>query len=112
VVVFAAARQTAIIPGDGATVRKVALKLLPVVFTSDQDRVLRFEQEARSASALNYPNIITIYELGQVEDIHSIAAGFIDGETLRQRMEKARIGLIEAVDVALQVAQAIHWDDC
>src|SRR5262249_15216915 len=87
--------------------RKVALKLLPAEFTSDPDRVLRFEQEARAASALNHPNIITIYEIGQVEGAHFIATEFIDGETLRQRMEQAEMNLSEALDVALQVARAL-----
>jgi eukaryotic-like serine/threonine-protein kinase len=88
--------------------RKVALKLLPTEYTSERDRVLRFQQEARAASALNHPNIITIYEIGQVEDVHFIATEFIDGETLRQRMEQANVELIEAVDIALQVAQALE----
>src|SRR5262249_17451599 len=87
--------------------RKVALKLLPAEFTSDPDRAHRFEQEARAASALNHPNIITIYEIGQVEGVHFIATEFIDGETLRQRMEQAQLSLPEALDVALQIAQAL-----
>src|SRR5947207_12494586 len=66
--------------------RKVALKLLPAEFTQDEDRVRRFIQEAKAASALNHPNIITIYEIGQAEGAHYIATEFIDGSTLRQQM--------------------------
>jgi eukaryotic-like serine/threonine-protein kinase len=88
--------------------RKVALKLLPAEFTSDTDRVLRFEQEARAASALNHPNIITIYEIGQVEGVHFIATEFIDGETLRQRMEHVQMSLPEALDIALQIVRALN----
>src|SRR5882724_878635 len=65
--------------------RKVALKLLPASVSRDRDRLRRFEQEARSASALNHPNIITIYEILQANSNHLIAAEFVEGETLRQR---------------------------
>jgi serine/threonine protein kinase len=64
--------------------------------------------EARAASALNHPNIITIYEIGQVESVHFIATEFIDGETPRQRMERAQISLPEALDIAQQIAQALE----
>src|SRR5262245_48112773 len=84
--------------------RKVALKLLPVEFTRDETRVRRFEQEARAASALNHPNIITIHEIGQANDLHFIATEFIDGQTLRQRLTSTRMKLTEALDVAVQVA--------
>src|SRR5437016_3128133 len=70
--------------------RKVALKLLPAEFTKDADRVRRFEQEARAASALNHPNIITIYDIAQADGIHFIATEFVEGETLRQRMTGER----------------------
>ena len=63
--------------------RKVALKLLPASFTTDDDRLRRFEQEARAASALNHPNIITIYEIRQAAGSHVIATEFVEGETLR-----------------------------
>src|SRR5213594_2949554 len=73
--------------------RKVALKLLPAQFTQDEDRVRRFIQEAKAASALNHPNIITIYEIGQEQGAHYIATEFIDGQTLRQRMTSERLSL-------------------
>src|SRR5207302_7918895 len=71
--------------------RQVALKLLPAEFTQDADRVRRFIQEAKAASALNHPNIITIYEIGQAEGAHFIATEFIDGSTLRQQMTSGKI---------------------
>jgi len=87
--------------------RKVALKLLPEQFTRDEDRVRRFEQEARAASALNHPNIITIHDIGRADEFHFIATEFIDGQTLRQRMMPARMELTAALDVTLQVATAL-----
>src|SRR5213593_3742364 len=74
--------------------RKIALKLLPVQFTQDADRVRRFEQEAQAASALNHPNIITIYEIGEVDGTHFMATEFIEGETLRQPMTSAHRSLL------------------
>src|SRR5437868_2442376 len=62
--------------------RNVAVKLLPAIFTKDQGRLHRFEQEARAASSLNHPNILTIYEIGQTNGLHFIATEFIEGETL------------------------------
>ncbi len=87
--------------------RKVALKLLPAAFTQDADRVRRFEQEAQAASALNHPNIITIHEIGEVNGAHFIAAEFIEGQTLRQRMTGGKMRLDETLDVAAQVASAL-----
>jgi serine/threonine protein kinase/predicted ATPase len=87
--------------------RKVALKLLPASFSHDDDRERRFEQEARSASALNHPNILTIYEIGLEDGARFIATEFIEGETLRERMRRAPVGLREALDVAIQVASAL-----
>src|SRR5438105_5377748 len=87
--------------------RKVALKLLPSRFTSDADRVRRFEQEAQAASALNHPNIITIYEIGQEHGVHYMATEFIDGQTLRQRMSNDGLSLSAALDVAIQTASAL-----
>src|SRR5262245_4158465 len=87
--------------------RKVALKLLPKEFTQDRERLRRFEQEARTASALNHPNIVTIFEIGEVEGIHFIATEYIDGQTLRQRMLSAPVKLSESLDTAMQVASAL-----
>lgn len=88
--------------------RKVALKMLLKEFTEDRERVQRFEQEARAASALNHPNIITIHEVGQVEDAPFIVTEFIEGQTLRQQMAAEKMRLREVLDVAIQVAGALE----
>ena len=97
---------------DASLGRKVAIKILPEHFTQQADRVRRFEQEARAASALNHPNIITIYEIGQVSSgagaLHFIATEFIEGSTLRERMNAQRMTLSEALDVAIQSASALQ----
>jgi eukaryotic-like serine/threonine-protein kinase len=87
--------------------RKVALKILPVSFTKDRDRLRRFEQEARAASALNHPNIITIYEILQANSTHVIATEFVEGQTLRQRLSHAPLNLNESLQIAIQVADAL-----
>jgi serine/threonine protein kinase/Tol biopolymer transport system component len=87
--------------------RKVALKLPPPLFTNDAERLRRFQREARAASALNHPNILTIYEIGQAEGRHFIATEYVDGLTLRQRMERTRMPLGEKLDVVFQVAGAL-----
>jgi serine/threonine protein kinase len=87
--------------------RKVALKLLPAEFTRDQDRLRRFKQEARAASSLNHPNIITIYEIGETDGIHFIATEFIDGQTLRQRSAQGRLELLASLDIGIQTAAAL-----
>jgi len=87
--------------------RKIALKLLPARFTEHEDRLRRFKQEAQAASALNHPNIITIYEIGQVDSTHFIATEFVEGSTLRRRMANKRTRLAEALEVAIQVAGAL-----
>jgi serine/threonine protein kinase/Tfp pilus assembly protein PilF len=87
--------------------RKVALKLLPVRFTRDEERVRRFQREARAASALNHPNIITIYEIGEDESTHYIATEYIEGENLRERMATRRLNIGEVLDVAMGVAGAL-----
>jgi serine/threonine protein kinase/formylglycine-generating enzyme required for sulfatase activity len=94
--------------------RKVALKLLPAEFTADADRVRRFAQEARAASALNHPNIVTIHEIGELSTNgvaeHYIVTEYVDGQTLRQRLANApqrRLTIAEALDAAVQVAAAL-----
>jgi serine/threonine-protein kinase len=87
--------------------RKVALKILPPQFTKEADRIRRFEQEARSASALNHPNIITIFEVGRSGDTNFIVTEFIEGQTLRQRMVSSRMSLRDALKVGIQVASAL-----
>src|SRR5438876_168252 len=87
--------------------RKAALKILPARFTGDAERLKRFRQEARAVVALNHPNILTVYEIGEDHAIHYIASELIEGESLRDRLARGRMGLNEAVDVAIQVASAI-----
>ena len=87
--------------------RPVALKLLPARFAVDADRVRRFEREARAASALNHPNIVTIHEIGRTGSRHFIATEFVEGETLRKRMEGGRLSVGEVLDVAVQIASAL-----
>jgi eukaryotic-like serine/threonine-protein kinase len=79
--------------------RKVALKILPPNLTRDESRVKRFKHEARAILALNHPNILTIFEIGEAEQTHYIATEFIDGETLRQCLWRNPI----TVDVTARV---------
>ena len=87
--------------------RKVALKLLPQHLTTDQTQLSRFETEARTASALNHPNILTVYEIGAEGDRHFIATEFIEGVTLRESLERGRMDLHDALEIAVQVASAL-----
>jgi serine/threonine protein kinase len=87
--------------------RKVALKLLLPDLITDQRGLFRFEQEALAASALNHPNILTIYEFGQADGLNFIACEFVDGNTLRQKIGKRGLELNEAIDVAIQIASAL-----
>jgi serine/threonine protein kinase/formylglycine-generating enzyme required for sulfatase activity/dienelactone hydrolase len=87
--------------------RRVALKLLPAVFTRDIDRLRRFEREARAASALNHPNIIAIYDIGEIEGIYFIATEYVVGETLRARLKGGRLDITESLAVAAQIGAAL-----
>ena len=92
---------------DITTGRKAALKLLPQHFTGDPERLRRFEQEAQSVVALNHPNIVTVYEVGEDHATHYIASELIAGETLRQRLAHGRIPVDEALDLTIQVTGAL-----
>jgi serine/threonine protein kinase/Tfp pilus assembly protein PilF len=93
---------------DATLQRKVALKLLPERFSEDEERVRRFQREARAASALNHPNIITIYEVGQDSRRHFIATEYIEGQTLRDRMLSHQpMTIAEVLDIAIGVAGAL-----
>src|SRR5712691_6278934 len=87
--------------------RKVALKILSAEVAANQERMRRFVQEAKAASALNHPNIITIHEIDETDSSHFIATEFIDGETLRERLQGAPLKLGEVLDVAAQIASAL-----
>lgn len=87
--------------------RTVALKVLPADVAADQQRMNRFVQEAKAASALNHPNILTIHEIGRTDVIRFIATEFIDGETLRQRMQNGPLKLGEVLDIGVQITSAL-----
>ena len=87
--------------------RQAALKILPTRFAGDAERLKRFQLEAHAIVALNHPNILTVYEIGEDHSIHYIASELIEGETLRQRLMRGPMQLSEAVDVAIQVASAL-----
>ena len=106
---------------DTALGRRAAIKVLPSRFTEDRDRFRRFQQEARAASALNHPNIITIYELGEFDSAQYLATEFIDGETLLQHVKHSRsdgvckessetgtgMKLSDVLDISIQLASAL-----
>ncbi|HKA22260.1 MAG TPA: protein kinase [Blastocatellia bacterium] len=92
---------------DTRLARRVALKLLRREFTKDEDRLRRFKQESRAASALNHPNIVTVYEIGQTDSLHYMATEYVEGETLRRHMTDSKIKLREALDIAIQIASAL-----
>src|SRR5438093_6635148 len=87
--------------------RKAALKLLPENLTTDEAQLSRFKNEARSASALNHPNILTVYEIGTEGNRHFIATEFIEGVTLRATLARGRMSVHAALEVAVQVASAL-----
>ena len=87
--------------------RLVALKVLPAYFVADDDRLRRFQIEARAASALNHTNILTIYEVGQAGDISFIAAEYIDGPTIRERIRAADLLLGEVLEIFDQLLSGL-----
>jgi len=87
--------------------RKVALKFLPAEFTTDKARLSRFQQEARAASSLNHPSILTVFDIGEVDSAHFIATEYVEGETLRRRIAEGPIEVDQALDIAIQVASAL-----
>src|SRR2546423_12665691 len=87
--------------------RDVAIKVLPVAFSTDADRLRRFEQEARAASALNHPNILVIHDIGTENGSPYMVTELLQGETLRQRLDMTTIPLRKAIDYALQIARGL-----
>ena len=87
--------------------RDVAIKILPQNFTQEPAAIERFMREADAASALNHPNILTIFEIGEHNQIHFIATEFVEGQTLRQKLQNSVIPLTEILDIAVQVAHAL-----
>ena len=87
--------------------RSVAIKILPAEFSADSDRLHRFEREARTASALNHPNIVTIYELGHHGCTHYIAMELVEGKTLREMLTGGSLPIRKAIEIAAQVAEGL-----
>jgi Tol biopolymer transport system component len=90
--------------------RQLALKMLPSQFVEDAARVERFAREARAVSALNHPNIVTVYDIGQLDGTHFIAMEHVDGQTLREKalaIPDGRLDVKEVVEIALQVSAAL-----
>jgi eukaryotic-like serine/threonine-protein kinase len=92
---------------DNQLDRNVALKILPPALASQSDRMQRFIQEARTASALNHPNILTIHEIGQSDSTHFIATEFVDGVTLRNLLKDTLLSLRDAFDIFVQLCSAL-----
>ena len=92
---------------DTALRRSVAIKVLTPDYTQSEERLHRFKREAYSASSLNHPNIVTIYEIGSEADLHFIATEYVDGESLRQHLALTQMELPDVIDVAIQVASAL-----
>jgi serine/threonine-protein kinase len=88
--------------------RRVALKLLPTAFIADPGRLRRFTEEARAASALNHPGILTVFRVGHLDARPYIVSEFIDGQTVRERLATGPLPLVVALDVAIQVAAALQ----
>jgi Tol biopolymer transport system component len=87
--------------------RDVALKVLPESFTTDPDRLRRFEQEARAVAALNHPSIVSVYDVGDAGGVHYIVSEFLEGETLRQLISPSGMSARKVIDLAVQLAQGL-----
>ena len=87
--------------------REVALKVLPEFFSHDQERLQRFQREARATSLLNHPNIVTVYDLGHLDGCEYIVTEFVEGETLREKMSATSIPFVEMLKIASQVSGAL-----
>ena len=92
---------------DARLARDVAIKVLPVAFSSDPDRLGRFEQEARAAAALNHPNILAVHDLGQQDGAPYIVSELLDGQTLRERLDDGPLAVRKAVELAIQIAHGL-----
>ena len=87
--------------------REVAIKVLPEFLTSDPDRLLRFEHEARAAAALNHPNILAVYQMATHESVPYMVSELLEGETLRERLDRGPLPLRKAIDYGVQVAHGL-----
>lgn len=87
--------------------RRVAIKLLPVEYTQDETRLRRFQNEAQAASALNHPNILTIYQLGDFHGLQFIVTEFVEGDTIRELIARGQLDLAQVIDFTIQIASAL-----
>src|SRR5258706_12485712 len=92
---------------DTRLAREIALKVLPLDFAGDPDRMRRFEAEARAASRLNHPNVVTIHDIGREDDFTYIAMETVEGESLRARIARGTFETREAVELARQVSERL-----
>jgi Tol biopolymer transport system component len=92
---------------DTRLLRDVALKVLPASFTNDPERLRRFEQEARAVAALNHPNIVSVYDVGESGGVHYIVSELLEGETLRQRIPPSGMPSRKAIELAVQLANGL-----
>ena len=99
------ARSTA--PRDPRLKREVAVKVLPQTFSSDGDRLRRFEQEALATAALNHPNILAVFDIGTSEGSPYVVSELLEGETLRERLSSGSIAVRKAMDYALQITHGL-----
>jgi RNA polymerase sigma factor (TIGR02999 family) len=93
---------------DQSLPRKVALKILPEQAFPDSDQVRRFKSEANAISALNHPNILTIFEFDSEDGIHLLVSEYVEGETLRERIRRGRLTVPEAVEMSVQIVSALN----
>ena len=87
--------------------RKVAIKILPKEIALNRERLRRFEQEAYAASGLNHPNILTIYEFAVSDGTHFLATEYVEGQTLREKLQSDQLAIAEALSIAEQIAFAL-----
>src|SRR5206468_11074964 len=92
---------------DGRLNRDVAIKVLPASFSSDPDRLQRFAQEARAAAALNHPNILAIYDIGESKAAPYVVSELLEGETLRERLRAGALSTRRAIEYGLQIARGL-----
>jgi eukaryotic-like serine/threonine-protein kinase len=92
---------------DARLNRAVAIKVLPASFSADRDRLQRFAQEARAAAALNHPNILSIFDIGEEQSAPYVVSELLEGETLRDRLRSGPLSIRKAIDYALQVTRGL-----
>jgi eukaryotic-like serine/threonine-protein kinase len=92
---------------DSRLGRDVAIKVLPAVLSADSDRLRRFEQEARAAAALNHPNILAVHQMGANEGAPFLVSELLEGETLRQEIQRGRLAVRKTIGYAVQIARGL-----